>query len=142
MARDLAFRSATLVRGTLVAVISAKSLNLPHSEAQKFKATRLASNEAEEVAGTIPVFHDIWSGALELAISIFFLEQLIGDAAYVALLPGLGMFLKLLFVLKLYESNHSFKQLQRFRGITETTSLAPTLSEWKLPRVAGEGQLQ
>lgn len=71
------------MRGSLSALIFRKALHLDllSSEVSPSAALTLVGTDVETVAQGIERFHEIWAGAIEIAVGVFLMSRELGAAA-------------------------------------------------------------
>lgn len=79
-----------MIRGSLVGIIYAKTLQIHSSEAKDSAALTLMSSDVDRIALTAETAYEIWAGTVEAAIGIWLLERQVGWACVVPLVLATG----------------------------------------------------
>ncbi|KAJ5182197.1 hypothetical protein N7449_012344 [Penicillium cf. viridicatum] len=74
----MTFRFTTVVRGTLVSMICAKTLDRSITSLDESAAVTLMSNDTETICGGFQNLHEIWAVPLELGIAMWLLYRELG----------------------------------------------------------------
>lgn len=75
-------RMATMVRGSLVNAIYAQTLDLSITSLEESAAVTLMSSDVERICTALLPIHNVWSGPLEIGLSIWLLQKQIGFALF------------------------------------------------------------
>ncbi|KAH6718942.1 putative ATP-binding cassette transporter [Leptodontidium sp. MPI-SDFR-AT-0119] len=89
------YRFVTSVRGSLVSLIYAKTMDLSITALDESVAVTLMANDTEAICQSFRTLHEFWAVPMELAIALFLLHQQLGLAflapAAVALISTVGI---------------------------------------------------
>lgn len=80
-------RQATRMRGGLIALIFDKNLRISQSEAKKFAAVTLMSNDVDGIARGLSRCYDVIVTFIEVGFGIFLLSLFVGRSCFVVLVP-------------------------------------------------------
>ncbi|MCJ1311373.1 hypothetical protein MMC25_005044 [Agyrium rufum] len=90
------YRMITMLRGSLVSVIYAKTVELSVTAVDESVAVTLMATDTERICLAAVGFHEIWGGLIEIGIAVWLLEKQMGVAAVapavVAILSSLSVF--------------------------------------------------
>ena len=75
-----AYRTITMVRGSLIAVIYSRTLSLALSTQYPSAPSALMSIDVERICTCLSNLHELWANILEVGIAIYILERKIGVA--------------------------------------------------------------
>ncbi|KAH6694276.1 P-loop containing nucleoside triphosphate hydrolase protein [Leptodontidium sp. MPI-SDFR-AT-0119] len=92
----MAYRTITMVRGSLIAMVYSHTLDLPLGAHHSSPST-LMSTDVERICTCLVNLHELWANVIEVGIAVYILEKQIGTAcitpALIALACGLGTLL-------------------------------------------------
>lgn len=81
-----------MVRGSILPLITKKTLMLPSSIVSDSAATTLMSTDIETITAGIPEIHEIWGSYFEIGLGLYLLHSLIGDSAFAVVVPVVGTY--------------------------------------------------
>ncbi|KAI9928790.1 hypothetical protein MW887_002008 [Aspergillus wentii] len=130
--QHMTYRSITMVRGALVAMLYKKAGTLSVKEADPAAALTLMSADIERITNGWQTMHDLWGNALEIGVAIFLLERQLGVACVVpvavSVVALLGSMIGMVFVM-----NRQALWLQAIeKRISATTSMLGSLKGIKM----------
>jgi ATP-binding cassette subfamily C (CFTR/MRP) protein 1 len=79
-----------MLRGALVSVIYAKSLEVSIDELNQSAAVSLMSIDADSIADALTDLHELWANPIEISVAIWLLRQQIGVACIIPILISIG----------------------------------------------------
>ncbi|KAI9744668.1 MAG: hypothetical protein M1818_002197 [Claussenomyces sp. TS43310] len=92
-----AYRTITMVRGSLIAMVYSRTLDLALSTQHHSSPSALMSTDVERICTCLVNLHELWANIIEVGIAVYILEKQIGVAcispALLALACGLGTLL-------------------------------------------------
>ncbi|EFX03081.1 ABC multidrug transporter [Grosmannia clavigera kw1407] len=92
-----AYRTITMVRGSLIAVVYARTLDLDLGAPSHASSSTLMSTDVERICTCIVNLHELWANVLEVGLAIYILATQLGGAciavAFLALACGFGTLL-------------------------------------------------
>lgn len=88
----LANLTSTRLRGMIVGQIVKKNIRLPAVKATEAAALTHISADIEGILDSIRTVHDLWIGLLELAIGLYILSTIVGQAFFLPLIPIIGAY--------------------------------------------------
>lgn len=87
----MAYRTITMVRGSLIAVVYSHTLDLPLGAHHSSPST-LMSTDVERICTCLVNLHELWANVIEVGIAVYILEKQIGVACITPALIALGKF--------------------------------------------------
>lgn len=67
-----------------------KCLKLETGEAEEMASVSIMSTDVEGLEPAIVLFHDTWSGCVNIAVGFYILSSMIGQSSFLAALPSAG----------------------------------------------------
>ncbi|KAH8882337.1 P-loop containing nucleoside triphosphate hydrolase protein [Thozetella sp. PMI_491] len=86
------YRTITSVRGCLVALVYAKTLELPSTDVKSAASITLMSTDVDRIALTVDKVFELWAGTIEVILAVYLLERQIGWACAAPLVLSLVCF--------------------------------------------------
>jgi ATP-binding cassette subfamily C (CFTR/MRP) protein 1 len=86
------YRTITLVRGTLIAVVYSKTLDLALNTGNTSSSSALMSVDVERICACLVNLHELWADIIEVGIAVYILERNIGVACISPALLAFGEF--------------------------------------------------
>jgi hypothetical protein len=87
----MAYRTITMVRGSLIAVVYSHTLDLLLGAHHSSPST-LMSTDVERICTCLVNLHELWANVIEVGIAVYILEKQIGTACITPALIALGKF--------------------------------------------------
>lgn len=85
----MAYRTITMVRGSLIAMVYSHTLDLPLGAHHSSPST-LMSTDVERICTCLVNLHELWANVIEVGIAVYILEKQIGTACITPALIALG----------------------------------------------------
>ena len=79
-----------MVRGSLIAVVYSRTLDLPLGTQHHSAPSTLMSTDVERICTCLVNLHELWANVIEVGIAVYILEKQIGAACIAPALIALG----------------------------------------------------
>jgi len=89
------YRTITMVRGSLIAVVYSSTLHMALSSPHQSAPSTLMSTDVERICTTLHNVHELWANLIEAGIAVYILETQLGVACVSPAIMALGKFLSL-----------------------------------------------
>jgi ATP-binding cassette, subfamily C (CFTR/MRP), member 1 len=94
-----AYRTITMVRGTLIAMVYSRTLELDLDTPHRSLPSTLMSTDVERICTCLVNLHELWANLIEVGIAIYILEVEVGGACIATALLALGRLISCLLCL-------------------------------------------
>ena len=71
----------------MVGIVLDKSLRLDYRKAQDLAAVSIMSTDVESIEPAIILFHDLWSGIVDISVGLYVLVTMVKQSTFLAVLP-------------------------------------------------------
>lgn len=88
-----AYQTITIVRGSLIAMIYSKTLDLALSTQPHSAPSALMSTDVERICTCLVNLHELWANVIEVGIAVYILERKLGVACISPAILALGEFI-------------------------------------------------
>ena len=90
MAKHQTYRLITMLRGSLISMIYAKTMTLPSTSSGDSAPVTLMSADIERISSGLKSIHDLWANLCQIVIALWLLWQQLGVAALGPIIVAVG----------------------------------------------------